>query len=208
MNCIPLPLLGTQRIRLRKQLHFGEHNPSLCPQPFNIHTAHLTLIQFPGPSEFVSDILWRTPGGDEFELITGHTLSNFPLGRIPSKYLMLLEAEYNTLPAHSNIIADLKIRDYCCTIRQMLDRLASPATFTEALMTWCLAQQNCLELEARILWVTEVQPQSLRLQSWEVQPVHNVVGAITENFSVADRLYCVRSLHSLNLLLCYLCFGC
>lgn len=101
---------------------------------------HLALIQFPGPSEFVSDIVWRAPGEDEFEPIAGHMLSNFSLGQIPNQYIMLLEAEYNMLPAHFNVHADQKIKEYRQTFRQMLERLASPGTFMEALMIWRLAQ--------------------------------------------------------------------
>lgn len=155
----------------------------------HIHTPHLALIPFAGGSHSSSSIFWTLPSEDEFEPIDGHKLSHTPLGRIPSHYLNQLEVQYNALPAHSNLNADPKIRDYRRTFRQLVDRLNSPATFIEALMAWRIAQRNCLELEARILWINEVKPESAQLQSWEVHPLREVVGAITDKLTTAEHLY-------------------
>lgn len=141
------PLLGIHRIRLRKQLHYGEHDSCYVPQPFNVYAPHLALIPFPGSETLFagdltlsSQIAWALPCESEFQPLDGHKLSSIPLGFIPKHYATELKFLYNHLPTHSNLTSDHKILDYCMQFRHLLEQLSSPATFMEALMVWQISQ--------------------------------------------------------------------
>lgn len=107
METMTEPLLGIQNIRLRRGLHYGEHDPMLMPQPFNQATPHLMCIRFPGSGD--NTICWMLPDEEAFELIPGQSLSNKPLGHLPSHTVGALTDEFeqfiSRLVAHPPIWA-------------------------------------------------------------------------------------------------------
>lgn len=195
MTTMPHLPFGNQNIRLRRQLHYGEHDPCLVPQPFNINARHLSLIRFPG-GDTDTTIFWTYPSELEFEPIDGQRLSDTPLGRIPSSYTDTLNQLFHQLTISSasstyasDVSNDSSVKDYRRRYRSLVARLQHPATLTEALATWRLAQVNFLELEARILWLTSVKPIYMVENSWETHSLRNVVGAVTDRLNTAESLF-------------------
>lgn len=195
-------LLGVQNIRLRLGMHYGEHDPCFTPQPFNFSLApHLALIPYPGSLDNL--IYWVSPTEEEFELIAGHKLSPLPLGRIDANLVTLLEKEFFDMVANpaSKLSKDHpKGKEYATRIRLLLARLRAVATFQQALMTWRLAQRNCLELHAHITWLTEVQPTFTREHAWKTHDIRSVVGAITDKRDVLEFCFRVGSPFSFTIL--------
>lgn len=195
MTTMPHLPFGNQNIRLRQQLHYGEHDPCLVPQPFNINARHLSLIHFPG-GDTDTTIFWTYPSALEFEPIDGQRLSDTPLGRIPLSYTDTLNQLFHQLTISSasstyasEVSNDSSLKDYRRWYRSLVAQLQHPATLTEALATWCLAQVNFLELEARILWLTSVKPIYMVENSWETHSLRNVVGAVTDRLNTAESLF-------------------
>lgn len=60
-------------------------------------------------------------------------------------------------------------------------------------MRWRIAQHMILLVEARIIWLNEVQPTFTEPDAWKVHTLRNVVGAITEDPLEVERLYCVSN---------------
>ncbi|KAF9059369.1 hypothetical protein BDP27DRAFT_1431468 [Rhodocollybia butyracea] len=100
MTTIPPIVLNSlsspQRVRLRKQLHYGEHNFLLNPQPIISTLPHHALIRYPGAGNDTY-IFWALPQEDDFEPIEGQRLSGAPLGHISSMFIEQLYAEYMKL---------------------------------------------------------------------------------------------------------------
>lgn len=137
----------------------------------------------------------------EFEPIDGQRLSETPLGRIPSHYtdrlndqFHLLSISSSTAPLVASINDDARVKDYRRRFRSLVGHLQGPATLTEALMTWRLAQVNYLELEARILWLTTIKPIFAIENSWQTHELRNVVGAVTDRLNTVEYLYRVCSI--------------
>lgn len=195
-------LLGVQNIRLRLGMHYSEHDPCFAPQPFNFSLApHLALIPYPGSLHTIT--FWVAPTEDEFELIDGHKLSPVPLGRIDENLVSLLEKEFFDMVANPSCSVSKnhpKGKEYATRIRLLLGRLRAPATFQQALMTWRLAQRNCLELHAHIAWLTEVQPTFTAEHAWKTHEVRSVVGSITDKRDVLEFCFRVCTLSSLTIL--------
>ncbi|KAJ3816185.1 hypothetical protein F5880DRAFT_1441561, partial [Lentinula raphanica] len=64
-NVLPEPIWGTQDVRLRKQLHFGEHDPNFNPQFFSSSRPYLPLIRIPDLDDYLK-ILWYFPSEADF----------------------------------------------------------------------------------------------------------------------------------------------
>lgn len=165
------PLLGVQSICLCYGLHYGEHDPCFAPQPFNFTLApHLALISYPGLLD--TNVLWVSPTEDKFEPIAGHRLSPVPLGHISSDLVSLLEREFlDILASPDSKVAkgDRKGNEYCTRIRILISRLVAPTTFQQAVMTWRLVQQNCLELRALVVWLSAVKPTFTGEHAWKTR---------------------------------------
>ncbi|KAE9389077.1 hypothetical protein BT96DRAFT_1003611 [Gymnopus androsaceus JB14] len=183
----------TITIRLCHRLHYGEHDPYSAPQPFNFTLApHLALIPYPGSLDTIT--LWVCPTDEEFEAIAGHKLSPVPLGHIRRDLVAHLEKEFFEILANLDSKASKahpKGKEYCTRIRILLSRLLSPATFQQALMTWRLAQRNCLELHTHVVWLSKVKPMFMSEHAWETHEVQSVIGAITDKQEVLE--FCFRA---------------
>lgn len=194
------PLLGTQHIRMRRQPHFGEHDPCLAPQLFDESTPHLICIPFPGSTD--NNILWTLPSEIDFEPIEGHKLAEDPIGHLPKHLLDRLSEEYTHIvlalgardssssKAPVSATNDPKVKEYRSRIHYLLSHLQSPLKFSEALMVWHIIQCNCLELHARITWIQSIAPKFKAPSAWMVPSPLNVVGAITADLKIAE--YCFR----------------
>jgi hypothetical protein len=157
---MPNILLGIQNIRLRKELHYGEHDPCFSPQPFHEETPHLPLIPFPGSSEGATDVLWVIPSEDDFEPIAGQTFSPTPVGLISKNCIDQLDVELTRISNRTSIpprpsssstgeddhanprqpSTDHKVQTYRTRIRYLLQRLWAPSVYNEAVMMWRIAQ--------------------------------------------------------------------
>lgn len=208
MQSLPHPLLGPQRIRMRQQLHYGEHDPSLVAQPFNEETGYLCLIPYPLSSNITNNSPWVFLSDADFVPIDGHKLSQNPLGLVAESYIQDLQLYYHGLSTSFSQLAPsqmslsssqrLRMKDYKDRIRFLLGRLRTAMLWEEAIHCWVGAQHCTLELEALQTWVSSVGP------TWDTQPafvVHalrDVVGALTEQPAVAQKLYqvCISLVHS------------
>lgn len=200
MDTMYPPLLGTQHICMRRQLHFGEHDPCLAPQLFDERTPHLTCIPFPGSTD--NNILWMLPSENDFEPIEGHKLAKDPIGHLPQHLLDHLNDEYtrillglgagardsSSLKTSVSAANDPKVKEYRSRIRYLLSHLQSPSKFGEALMVWHIVQCNCLELDARITWIQSIALKFRAPSVWKVPLPLKVVGAITADLKIAE--YC------------------
>lgn len=83
-------------MRLRRQLHYGEHDILLNAQPINGTLPHHTLIQFPGAGNSTY-IFWTLPQEDDFEAIEGQKLSGAPLELLSSTLIQQLYTEFMNL---------------------------------------------------------------------------------------------------------------
>lgn len=199
MQCLPHPLLGPQRIRMRQQLHYGEHDPCLVAQPFSEETGYLCLIPFPLSSHATNSSPWFLPSESDFTPIDGHNLSQNPLGLLPESYVHDLESHYHILstsfsqlpPSQLSISASyrLRLKDYQNRIRFLLTRLRAPTLWEEAIHCWVATQRNTLELEALQCWVSSVGPTWDAQPAFEVHDLRDVVGALTDQPAVAQKLY-------------------
>ncbi|KAJ3978245.1 hypothetical protein F5890DRAFT_1479519, partial [Lentinula detonsa] len=104
MDVLTLPLVGTQTIRHRLQLHYGEHDPFLVAQPFDIRTAYLAMIRYPHSSDSTTTILWDLLDESEFEPIVDQKLADDPLGKFPNHYVKQLDQYHQTVrSSHSQL---------------------------------------------------------------------------------------------------------
>lgn len=195
------PLLGVQNICLHQALHYGKHDPCYMPQPFNELTPHLLCIPFPGTGCTMT--VWLLPSEESFEAELGHQLSQNPLGHLPNTFVDQLSDTYGLtvlhLTAHSSgpdapspvsINSDSKVKEYQAHFRYLLSQLNSPATYSEAIMTWQIAQQILLELDARITWLQDIAPKfSGPHSAWEVPVLLPVIGTLTDRRDIVDNCY-------------------
>lgn len=203
------PLLGIQTIRLRRDFHYGEHDPLFMPQPFDESTPHLMCIWFPGSGD--NSIFWTLLTEDLFEPIAGQALSSNPLGRLPSEQITQLHGAYENIllyvsspapvkapfdaPTSAALTKDPKVKEYSSRFRYLLNRLYSPSIFAKALMVWRISQRLLLELDARITWLQLIAPVFLGPHSsWETRPLCSVVGALASRPDIAENCYRVSRL--------------
>lgn len=203
MNMLTEPLLGIQEIRLRRDLHYGEHDPLLMPQLYNSSIPHLSCIPLASAAD--NTIMWRLPSEDDFEPIDGHKLSAIPLGLFTKTLVGHLSHEYHNVlsgidsqPNTNNIAcpslsADSKIKDYRSRARYLLNQLACPATFKRARMTWRIAQRVCLELAGRIIWLRDINQNFSTSHAWLVPETRQVIGCLTEDPYVVENCYRVST---------------
>ncbi|KAJ3751462.1 hypothetical protein DFH05DRAFT_1519664 [Lentinula detonsa] len=140
MDVLTLPLVGTQTIRHRLQLHYGEHDPFLVAQPFDIRTAYLAMIRYPHSSDSTTTILWDLLDESEFEPIVDQKLADDPLGKFPNHYVKQLDQYHQTVrSSHSQLAhtqgmsdhwAKSRIEEYSYGIWYLLAKLDSPMLST------------------------------------------------------------------------------
>ncbi|KAF9062881.1 hypothetical protein BDP27DRAFT_1406083 [Rhodocollybia butyracea] len=195
MTTIPPFVLNSpsspQRVCLRKQLHYGEHDFLLNPQPIISTLPHHALICYPGAGNDTY-IFWALPQEDDFEAIEGQRLSGAPLGHISSMFIEQLYAECMKLfssSASPKFATDPEIKTLRPRVCHLFSQLSVPSLFMQALMRWRIAQRMILLIEARITWLVEVMPTFGDPDAWKVHSLRNVVGAVTEDFLAGERLY-------------------
>ncbi|KAE9388811.1 hypothetical protein BT96DRAFT_947324 [Gymnopus androsaceus JB14] len=154
MDTMTEPLLGDLTVRLRRDFHYGEHDPIYMPQLFHESTAYLTCIPFPGTGDNL--IFWLLPDEATFEPIPGQALSNVPLGLLPTYLLEHLDSAASVIsdrinsptpvsapanaPGPSSLTNDTKIKEYRARFGYIMSCLRSPSTFPEAFMLFRIAQ--------------------------------------------------------------------
>lgn len=207
---LPAEIWGNQRVRLRKDYHYGEHDPILMPQFLNTSVLFLALIRLPDTNP-PFHILWIKPGEDEFIPIKGFKLALLPIGRLQKELVEALERPYlqlyrsvndtrpsssdpstssNLSSASSSLRSDTKFKDYCGRIRFLLAHLSTAVIpFSEAIMAWCICQRNILELDAYITWMLRVKPSWGKAHSWRTNAIRSVVGAITDETDLAENCF-------------------
>ncbi|KAF9038395.1 hypothetical protein BDP27DRAFT_1435480 [Rhodocollybia butyracea] len=194
MMTIPPLMLNSpnspQQVRLRRQLHYGEHDILLNAQPINHTLPHHALIRFPGPGH-ATDIFWALPSEDDFEPIDGQKLSGTPLGHLSSTLIKQLYTEFTNLfssPRSPSFTNDPEIKTFP-RVRHLFSQLSVPSLFQQAVMRWRIAQHMILLIDARITWLVEVMPMFAEPDAWKVHTLRNVVGAVTEDPLAVEQLY-------------------
>ncbi|KAJ3833072.1 hypothetical protein F5878DRAFT_665976 [Lentinula raphanica] len=216
-NVLPEPIWGTQDVRLRKQLHFGEHDPNFNPQFFSSSRPYLPLIRIPDLDDYLK-ILWYFPSEADFEPIDGFKMASVPIGRFPKIQLEALEHALVTIytriddakfassssssdsllptptPALSTIASSLrshpKLKEYQGRIRYLLSQLTTAAApYSESLMIWCICQRNLLQMDAFITWALFIEPSWGKAEAWRTQPLRPVIGTITDQPLIAEQCF-------------------
>ncbi|KAF9026989.1 hypothetical protein BDP27DRAFT_1376103 [Rhodocollybia butyracea] len=188
---LPDEIWGHQQVRLRRNYHYGEHDPLLMPQYLDPRVIYLSLIRLPD-AEPPFHILWRRPEEDEFEVMDGFKLAELPIGRLQKEFVEALERAYHQLyhsvndarpssssdtPATPSLRSDSKFKDYCGRIRFLLAHLTTAVLpFSEALMCSCVCQRNILEMDAYITWMLYVKPTWGEAHSWRKTKTRSVAG--------------------------------
>lgn len=203
MSVMTEPLLGVQDICLHQALHYSEHDPCYMPQPFNELTLHLLCIPFPGTEH--TTIVWSLPSKESFEAELGHQLSQNPLSHLPNMFMDQLSDTYGLMvlhltvhssgpdaPSPVSINSDSKVKEYQACFHYLLSQLNSPAMYSEAIMTWQIAQWILLELDVCITWLQDIAPKfSGPHSAWEVPLLLPVIRTLTDRCNIADNCYCV-----------------
>lgn len=203
---LPDEIWGHQQVRLRRNYHYGEHDPLLMPQYLDPRVIYLSLIRLPD-AEPPFHILWRRPEEDEFEVMDGFKLAELPIGRLQKEFVEALERAYHQLyhsvndarpssssdtPATPSLRSDSKFKDYCGRIRFLLAHLTTAVLpFSEALMCSCVCQRNILEMDAYITWMLYVKPTWGEAHSWRKTKTRSVVGGITDKPDLTE--HCFRA---------------
>lgn len=199
MDVLTEPLLGVQEIRLRRDLHYGEHDPLFVPQVYHPSTPHLICIPLAGTTD--SNIMWFLPSEDDFEPIDGHKLSTIPLGLLRHTLVDAFSDEHHriilrmdthssaTSSSHPSLSSDPKIKDYRARGRYLLNRLACPMTFNQVRMVWRIAQRVSLELDARITWLQKIAEKFTNAHAWKVPETLMVIGCVTEDPFIVENCY-------------------
>lgn len=203
MQMIYHPLLGERHVRMRCDWHFGEDDPLHHPQPWSSKIGHLAVIRIanqdttrPGDT-----ILWWPPHIDDFEPIDHQsaTTSQTPtsaLGHINQTHReLLLGAIVPVLKRTSPFLQkDAWVRLLSAHLKTLRALLDLPASFTEAAIVFTLTQRVALELAARIDWLTTYRDffNGLSVSSKKRDLTYNMVGALTDDLIVAEKLFMVH----------------
>ncbi|KAF9062004.1 hypothetical protein BDP27DRAFT_1428352 [Rhodocollybia butyracea] len=195
MKTIPLLILKSlnqpQSVRLRHQLHYSEHDMLLNAQPFNDNLPFHSLICYPGAGNDTY-IFWALLSEDDFEPIDGQRLSGAPLGHLSPTMIQELPPEFLKLfssSASPRFVNDPDIRTLRPRVCHLLSRLTIQSLFEQAVMRWRIAQQMILFIKVQITWLVDVKLTFAEPDAWKVHSLRNVVGAVTEDSLVVERLY-------------------
>ncbi|KAG7090327.1 hypothetical protein E1B28_011923 [Marasmius oreades] len=197
MDYLYAPPINERRVRLRKDLHFGEDDPLLFPQPFNRNIAHLSVIQLPSTDKQNPHYAaWARPQITDFEeratldICTG-------MGRLYRGFYWA----FDTMASRVLERAESKKEDRYVTsqsthLRQLMERLESQwATRMVTFQRFALAQRHYLELLARLDWIDKFRGRYMdgNVSGGGVSdgvPVDGrVVGAFADDQDVVDRLF-------------------
>ncbi|KAF9029391.1 hypothetical protein BDP27DRAFT_1203997, partial [Rhodocollybia butyracea] len=74
-------------------------------------------------------------------------------------------------------------------VHHLLAQLTIPSLFEQAVMRWHIAQRMILFIEVQITWLVDVKPTFAEPDAWKVHSLCNIVGAVTEDSLVVERLY-------------------
>ncbi|KAJ3755853.1 hypothetical protein EV360DRAFT_85501 [Lentinula raphanica] len=206
-DVLPEPVWGIQDVRLRKQLHFGQHDPDFNPQFFSMSRAYLALIRIPDLNDYLN-ILWHLPSEVDFEPIDGFKLAAVPIGRFPKIQLDALEHALVTIYTRiddakfassssssvasttSSLRSHPKIKEYQGRIRYLLSQLSTAAApYSESLMIWCICQRNLLQMDAFITWMLFIEPSWGKSEAWKTHPLRPVIGTITDQPLIAEQCF-------------------
>ena len=190
------PLLGERNVRMRRLWHFALDDPIYHPQPFNNRIGHLAVICYGGAREMQGEVCWHPVSETDFDSIdtagtaTGLGRINIELADLLSGYFTYLRKRFRIArasPDNPKLYRDIYLRTYEENLKLLVRRLSVIATYTEAAMTVCLTQRGLLEFEARLDWLTTYR-QHFRMDVPQHRPTAKVVGALTSDLTVADRL--------------------
>ncbi|KAK1234307.1 hypothetical protein PQX77_002490 [Marasmius sp. AFHP31] len=201
---IAFPLCGIHSIRLRQNYHFGEDDPLYFPQPFSHQTPHLAVIPFPtsdpsNPHSFAWRILQKDTDFVPVDLdnpVQG-------LGRLSNTVRLQMRTSVDKIVSTASSLGlpgslspenikrykeDRYVRTYLFSLKFLVARAATLASFREVCMSFALCQRAYLELVARLDWYTTYME---LLSDPPVSPraVGKVVGALVGDDESCERLY-------------------
>lgn len=189
-----LPPLGSCRVHMRRNNHFGCHDPLLYPQPFSSKTAHLALIKTPSPDpqhKFYS--AWVTPTDRHFiEQPSSGICSG--LGTLEETFRSELEALAKNVLKHMpslHVGSDEYLVLGSTQIKRLLDRLHLPASQEELFLRVACLQRQILELNARNHWLGPKWKERIN-DAKARRKIHepiDIIGAFTEDLDHLDMLF-------------------
>ncbi|KAF9065616.1 hypothetical protein BDP27DRAFT_1424702 [Rhodocollybia butyracea] len=174
-----------QPVRLRRQLHYSEHDVLLNAQPYINEEPSYPLIRFPGPDNDTA-IYWAMPTEEDFEVMAGHNLSSVPLGTLSLSFVSQLHTIFLDLFVNNLsqlFVSDIRVKCMRQRLRYLFEQLSTPGMFSQALMIWRLAQRLVLLLEAEIMWIISVKPTFTTPDAWKCHHLRNVL--LTDFFALA-----------------------
>ncbi len=186
--------------------HFGHDDPLYHPQPFDTRVPHLALIRFPSTGN--DHILWLSPSTVEFERTSQDASSG--LGVINAKWVDLLRGVWKMARDRlSKVVSglsaedatlireDRQLSDFVPRLKYLFGRFTCPASFDESLMTWRMTQRIILEFDARLTWFLQAREPYYHFTG-RIEPLLDVIGALTDRLEEAESLYRVSPVHSLT----------
>ncbi|KAK1219196.1 hypothetical protein PQX77_018092, partial [Marasmius sp. AFHP31] len=201
---IPPPIFGERAIRFRRDFHFGEEDPVYFPQPFSHRIAHLAVIPHPSLDPLHKHaIAWRVLTPEDFvPLRAGDSSGGLGLIREfirndMKRAVDTIVGKVSALSASGVLSAadqelwknDKYARQYMFGLKCLLARLSGPATFKESTMSFALCQRAYIELVARLSWFQDFLPHVRDPSSVAPQRTTDVVGALTGDIEICERLY-------------------
>jgi hypothetical protein len=195
MSLLYLPFLDKINVRLKRDNHYGVHDPLYYPQVFSKRTAHIAIILRPNldPQDPYYPA-WMKPSSKEFipdyqnsELVgLGHLQQDF--------YLRLRAMCERVCKKITDEIVELNDRfvlEANSQLRTVLARLELPASENDLFMRVAWAQRLALELHARIRWIGKEWSKRLRDAKLRkrVHETVDVVGAFTEDEETLHTLF-------------------
>ncbi|KAJ3978883.1 hypothetical protein F5890DRAFT_1559526, partial [Lentinula detonsa] len=158
-NFLFSPMLqpNERQVRLRKDNHFGQHDPLFFPQPFVPSQAHLALIRAPSAdTSHKWALAWKLPTESDFEPVDVDCIAK-GLG-------LLTNTLYSDLAALAGIVRgrlasckeytrddpDVYLLFASLQIQRLLDQLKVVSPLKDIFLRVAVLQRNILELDARI----------------------------------------------------------
>ncbi|PPQ78922.1 hypothetical protein CVT24_012421 [Panaeolus cyanescens] len=195
---IPLPELGEQEVRMRQDLRYGASDPTLWPQHLMSDQGHLPLIRRkPSSHDALFSILWWDATVEDFVVSERGLVRG--LGELsPARMLNVLQLKrrldekvssyLNANPPYSTFSLSV-VRAIQTHMHHSVTRLNTlKFTLRDLRLSVTDFQRSYLELEAYILYMTQVRSRSA---GWETPATNtfSTVGAYTMDPAAVQRLF-------------------
>ena len=211
---VATPPLGTQRIRIRSDGRYGEHDWTVWPQVFSEPLCHFACIPRPGPADSPWDPLWLVPLANEFEAETTTTvigslgkLNRSTFREIATTVEIVLQQSAQFSSKYLNATESKLAMQLSSAIRLWLHRLEFlTTTFRQMVNNCATLQRLSLELIGLMDYYEKYKPIMMGVVPSPSTHASELMGAFVTSLQDAERLFQARIpfwfVHPLRHLLC------